>query len=106
MAIATIGEEWGPFIGTDASKTSRVDSGYARYALTAVKQLTEAPTDGVTLPAEARHALITVKDQAIRVRCDGVDPTAAEGRYVSAGDTVVLENSPSVLRAWRMVAVT
>jgi len=37
------------------------------------------------------YAFITVETAAVRWRCDGTDPTAAEGHILEVGDTLELE---------------
>jgi hypothetical protein len=81
---------WTPFINQGVGdsalpQNNRSGKGYARYTPNAAIQLTATPDAGVVLPAEANSMVLSVKDNPIRYRTDGTDPTASEGLYLPVG---------------------
>ena len=105
MPVLTVSADWTPVSVTDPYNSARssTNGGYARYAPTSVKLLTDSPAAGTTLPAVATHAIITVKGQPIRWRADGTAPTASEGHYMAAGESLVIEGSPLWLRRFQFI---
>jgi hypothetical protein len=83
-----------------------VPLGYARFATlsSAVALATTQPTAGFhysQLAKQPKHAIITVYTQNVRVRDDGVAPTATEGEQVAAGSKIIIENSPEAIQEFR-----
>lgn len=62
-----------------------------------------AVSTGLTVPAGASRALITVGAQAVRYRDDGVNPTAAIGMPLAVGAT--LDYNAQGLTALRFIEV-
>lgn len=54
---------------------------------------------GLTAPSGAQAAFITVENQALRYRVDGVDPTDTEGHLAPVGDALWLDEYE--LSTWR-----
>lgn len=52
----------------------------------------------LTVPKTARAALIQVEAQAVRMRADGVAPTAAVGVTIASGDLLLVVGSLQFLR--------
>ena len=48
---------------------------------------------GLTVPAGASQAYVTVEMAAVRWRGDGVDPTTSVGMPLAAGDSMVLNGN-------------
>jgi hypothetical protein len=69
--------------------------------------LTQTPTTNGALDTKrhAQAALLSVVTDAIRIRLDGTDPTAAVGHLITAGDYVLIEGEDA-LRKLRMIRVT
>lgn len=77
--------------------------GYALYTPTAAKLLTTGAASGTNLPADARHAILSVKGGGIRVRTDGTDPTADAGLYIPAATVVRFINQRQILLQFRFI---
>lgn len=104
MPEITLASDWIPFVGNDPrSGASLAGKGYARYAPVASTGLTDTPAAGSAIPDLARHALITVNTFPVRMRADGVAPTATEGRLVPAGTVIVIEGSHEWLRNLKFI---
>lgn len=60
----------------------------------------DATVGGVALTAgtydDARSAEMTLETGQIRIRSDGTDPTATEGRIVEIGDIIVLNSAAQI----------
>jgi hypothetical protein len=97
--------EWQPVLVADGANPaySSATGGYARYLPTTAKLLTAAPTAGTTLPGIARHAIITVRSNPIRWRADGTAPTADEGQFMAAGESIAIDNSANWLRTFQFI---
>lgn len=98
-------QEFNPFIstGNTGPYSALSGNGYARYTPNAAIALTEAPDAGAALHPQARHAIISVLTNPIRVRTDGTDPTASEGLLVPAGTLIYVRNSPVFLQNFKMI---
>lgn len=88
--MGAVAVPWTPFInqgvGDSAlAQNNRTGNDYARYTPTAAKRLTDTPAAGSTLPSEANCMIVSVKDNPIRYRTGGTNPTAAEGLYLPVG---------------------
>lgn len=104
MGILTLSQDWQPFVDagvgmSDQPQNQRDGAGYARYAPTAVKTLSDSPGNGTALPAEARHALITINSNPVRMRFDGTAATAANGVLIQTNTLLRIENSREMLKA-------
>lgn len=73
------------------------------YNPTTAKMFTDTPVSGTALPADARHAIISIKGGGIRVRTGGTNPTLDRGLYLPAGTLIRFENQRQILLQWRMV---
>ena len=97
-----------------AQQPDWVPIGYARFAdlSSAVILASASPTAGTafaSLSEEPQHAIISLHTQNCRVRDDGTSPTTTEGElYVvgTGGYKIVVENSPDVIRKFRVIEVT
>jgi hypothetical protein len=87
-------------------KRGWVPVGYARYSPASATTLGTAclGTGCVTLPATAKHAIITIKSYPLAWRDDGTAPTATEGLEFPAGVTIVVEDSRAWLQAVQFIA--
>ena len=43
-----------------------------------------------------KQVFVTIDTNAIRFRCDGINPTDAEGHYMAAGDSIVLSGTQAL----------
>ena len=91
-AETVVAVEWTPFINqgigdSSLAQNNRAGNGYARYTPSTASRLTTNTNlaAGVTLPAEANCAVVSVKSNPIRYRTDGTNPTASEGLYLPVG---------------------
>lgn len=64
------------------------NAGYEKIAPTSATGFTAANLTEHGLPITA--AVVSVKDNPVRVRMDGTDPTATEGLFVPADETIVI----------------
>lgn len=89
MANLVTSDEWVPIKSAAVNRlgiTEDTGGGRANYnSLAAATALTDAPTTGADLPADARTAQISVEVQAIRVTFNGETPTAAVGILYPVG---------------------
>jgi hypothetical protein len=53
---------------------------------------------GLTIPAGARRAMITVSAQTVRLRSDGTDPTTSVGFPIPVGTVLMFEGNLSRLK--------
>ncbi len=56
----------------------------------------------LTVPTDARYAKITVRDEPIRYRDDGTNPSSTVGMLVKAGEKIIL-TSREQLEAFRAI---
>jgi hypothetical protein len=79
--------------------------GFAEYTATTVKSFSStcSGTSCVTLPAAAKHAIISISKAPISWRDDGVNPTATVGHEYAQGKDIVIVNSHEWLAAFRWV---
>lgn len=95
-----------PFTGT-VDGVLLDGKGYARYLPTTAKRVSDAPTAGATIPAQAREALVYINTAAIRYRTDGVNPTATEGVLVQPPAVLFFDFfHMSELREFRFIQVS
>lgn len=53
---------------------------------------------GTTGKPQARYAFITLADNAIRWRCDGLDPTSTVGHALASGGSLELNGAANIAR--------
>lgn len=53
---------------------------------------------GLTIPAGATQALISVSTQIVRLRSDGTDPTTAVGFPIKVGDQIMFFGNLSAIK--------
>lgn len=99
--------DWAMFVNAgigwnDLAQNARAGKGYARYTPTAATTLATTPPAGAVIPAEARHAVISVATNPIRFRTDGTNPTNAEGLLLPVG-LWIFENQRPLLDALRFI---
>lgn len=88
---------------SDLPQANWTGKGDALYTPTSAQLLSAAPAVGTALPADARHAIISVKDGGIRVRTDGTNPTSIRGLYIPAGTMVTIKNQRQMLEQFRFI---
>lgn len=89
--IATLAANWFPL-------------GHANYdTLTTAKSLADAPTEGVALPAEAVHAVFTVKAVGVCFDWKGGTPTATSGQCYAAGEHFGVTQSRAMLSKAKVI---
>lgn len=112
MESLFFGAEYQPYISQQGSSDLRqanwTGNGYSLYNVTnmTVRTLAGAVDDGVPMPSDARHAWLSITGGSIRVRTDGVDPSATRGLLLPSGTLLPVENQRQFLEQLRFIATS
>lgn len=106
--MADFTDEWVPIVSGAKDRfnnTYATGAGCSNYnTLSAAIGLTDAPTTGVVLHADARHAVLSVEVQAVRRTVNGQTPTAALGLLMPVG-IYFFENERDALTRVKFIEV-
>ena len=108
MSVHYLRADWVPIIAGQLDRNSTAyptKGGHAVYTPTSASTLGANTnlSDGVVLPGDARHAIITVETAPIRYFLDGTTPTGTVGTKVSPGIDLVIENNRGFLTAFKFI---
>jgi len=73
------------------------DTGLTPFAYESVTVAGTATGLTIGTYSNATRAEMTLETAQIRIRSDGTDPTASEGRIVEVGDTIVLSSAAQII---------
>jgi hypothetical protein len=107
MPMLTFEAELQPYINQlgDSSlvQSNRAGKGYSLFLPSVPTKFTDAPNDGVSMPFDARHAIITIKNGGIRCRTDATNPSVGSGLYLPVGTVLMFKNQRQLLEQFVFV---